>query len=101
MAILITILMVGVMLSIAFALTAIFLPKIRVASDTKNSVTALYAAESSLEWCLYKNKVSPSPVPALIMWTTGVSSISSECTATKAKAIGTYKGVTRAFELTF
>ena len=100
MAILITILMVGVMLSIAFALTAIFLPKIRVASDTKNSVTALYAAESSLEWCLYKNKVSPTTILSLIM-ENGSSTSLSECTATLAKAIGTYKGVTRAFELTF
>ena len=95
-----SVLLVGVLLSIVFALSAIFIPKLKSAAETKSSVTAVYAAESMLEWCLYTNRIFPvsSPVPrADIPWTATVT----ECSESPVKAVGTYRGVTRAFELSF
>ena len=99
-AIITTFLVVGVLLSIVFSLSAIFIPKIRVAAEAKNSVVATYAAESMLEWCLYVNRIGPAPSPepsSTLPWTATVT----DCTVSPVKAVGTYRGVTRAFELSF
>ncbi len=58
---------ISIILSMALFLTAIFADKVRTSFDYPNSVTALYAADSGVEWCLYVNlsNVSP-PVPGLV-----------------------------------
>lgn len=62
-AVILAVLLMGIFLSIALTLSAIFIPKIRTASDAKRSVGALFAAESGIEWCLYVNRViSPPPL---------------------------------------
>lgn len=100
MAILVTILLAGIMLSVVFALTAVFVPKIHVAADTKNSVPAAYAAETGLEWCLYVNQKGPINEPSM-----GNGSkfaiTGANCTVSPIQVIGTYRGITRAFELSF
>ena len=94
-----SLLIVGVLLSILFSLSAIFIPKIRIATETKNSVVAAYAAESGLEWCLYKNRVDPdAPVPSM---GEGVTFEVTDCTISPIKSIGKYRGVTRSFEVSF
>lgn len=95
MAILISILLIGVMLSIVFALSAIFIPKIRAAAETKNSVPAVYAAESALEWCLYTTNKGPIPSPNMSIGTYAVT----DCAISPVKATGTYRGVTRVFQI--
>ena len=101
-AIITTVLLVGVMLSIVFTLSAVFIPKIRSASETKNSVTAIYAAESGLEWCLFKNNYpSTSPMPLQPIMDNGSTYTVTDCTSSPVHAVGTYRGVTLAFELSF
>lgn len=99
-AILISILLVGVLLSMVFSLSAIFIPKIRSAADIKNSVAAAYAAESGLEWCFYQNQVGPVPSP--IMSNNAIFIIApTDCSTTPVTAIGTYRGINRAFQISF
>jgi len=43
--------------SISIALMRILIPKFRVVREAVNSTVALYAADSSLEWCAYTNNV--------------------------------------------
>ena len=99
-AILISILFIGILLSIVFALTAVFIPKIRSTAEIKNSVGAAYAAESALEWCLYQYDYPALPLPSPTM-DYGSSYIVSNCAPPSVRAIGTYRGVTRAFEISF
>ncbi len=99
MAILISVLLVGVMLSIVFSLSAIFIPKIRASAETKNSVPAAYAAESGLEWCLYIINKIPVPTPTPPAMTNGSSYVVSDCAISPVKSTGTYRGVTRVFQI--
>lgn len=103
-----TLLMVGIIVSIVLALTAIFLPKLRSVSEMKNSVGALYAAESGAEWCLYVmyQDFTSFPNPpvldngATLVNSTGNPLTSADCSAAAIKVLGTYNRVTRAFEIT-
>ncbi|OGN28791.1 MAG: hypothetical protein A3A33_03355 [Candidatus Yanofskybacteria bacterium RIFCSPLOWO2_01_FULL_49_25] len=107
-AIIYVVLMVGVLLSIVFALSAIFLPKVRTATDVKNSVGALYAAESALEWCLYIAYIDPiPPIPPPVMDNEatyakqdGTPLIADDCALPTIQINGTYRSVTRAFQIT-
>lgn len=101
-AIIISMLLIGVILSIVFALSAVFVPKIHSAAEIKNSVGAAYASESGLEWCLFQKNIGPAPPP---QFDNGASFFLSpdDCSGAvpTVKSLGTYRGVTRAFEITF
>jgi len=97
-AILISLLIVAVILSVVLALSAIFIPKIQIASETKNSVPGAYAAESALEWCLYVNRAAPVPPPVM---NNGSTYTVTDCAASPVRAVGTYRNVSRMFEITF
>lgn len=91
------------LISIALGLGAIFIPKIKSVTEVKNSVGALFAAESGLEWCLYNNQVKPSPTPAPPAMSNGSTYIltPADCSGTSLKSVGTFRGVTRAFQVDF
>jgi hypothetical protein len=107
----ISILLVGVLLSIILTLSLIFTPKIRASSEIKKSSAALYAAESSLEWCLYVGRKSPpQPTPSPPIMSNGASYVNgftgnplsaSDCLAAAIRARGTYQGISRTFEISF
>lgn len=97
MALIVSVLLVGVILSIAFALSAIFIPKIRSAAETKNSTPAAYAAESGLEWCLYVTRHGDVPKPQMQNDSTYEV---TDCATSPIKSTGHYRGVTRAFQIT-
>ena len=97
-----TAIILGIMLLTALALQAILIPKLRLSSEVKNSVGAAFAAESGLEWCLYNNQVVPSPTPwpSPVMVNGATFQITpSNCLGSQLKSLGTYKGVTRQFEV--
>lgn len=96
-----------ILIAIAITITAIFIPKLRASTDAVNSVTALYAADSGLEWCLYVNRNKPNP-PAKPIFPSGVvlevyedqgSSSISDCSESflDHRAVGTYRGISRSF----
>ena len=105
--VLFAVLLMALFLSIVLTLSAIFIPKIRVAGDIKKSVAAAYAAESAVEWCLYVNRIGSTALPvmsngaAYTNGKTGVPFVAGDCAASPIKAIGTYQGVTRSFEISF
>ena len=98
-----TAIILGITLSIALALGAIFAPKIRLITEAKNSVGALFAAESGLEWCLYINQLSPSPLPPppVIASRATYQLIPPDCSGKTVKAIGNFRSVIRAIQADF
>lgn len=93
-------LIAGIVISIAFVLTSIFATKVRLAFDFPNSVTALYAADSALEWRLYNERQDPDAAQPFL--TNGASfTITTPFGEFPIKAIGTFRGVSRALEVSF
>jgi Tfp pilus assembly protein PilX len=106
-ALLISLLLTGILISIVLTMSIIFLPKIRLAGDVKKSSTAFYAAESAVEWCIYINIKGGAP-PAIPVMTNGstfvnaltdVSPIPADCAATSFKMTGNYQGISRSLEI--
>lgn len=101
----ITVLFIAFLTSMVIALSSIILPRLRVSTEIKRSVGALYAADSALEWCLYLPKspglagpvmqngstwtVSPSPAPPVNCSTAGAPAV---------KAVGVFQGTTRSLQ---
>ncbi|MDP3731121.1 MAG: hypothetical protein Q8R34_01350 [bacterium] len=98
-----TAILLGILVSISLGLAAIFTPKIQLVTEVKNSVGALFAAESGLEWCLYNNQIAPSPTPPPPVMANGATYqlTPADCSGSTFKSVGTFRGVTRAFEVTF
>ncbi len=104
-------LLAGFFIAISLALAAVFIPKIKVSRDVKNSSAAIYAAESAVEWCLYTNRytLAPMATPTMsngatyINVATGVAPVTADC-ATSPKTLnitGTYQNVTRTYQVSF
>ena len=105
--VILSVLLIGLILSIVLSLSLIFIPKIKSASDVKNSATSLYAAESAIEWCLYVNRIGVVSLPVMsngaviINGITNLPFVATDCAIPPIKALGTYQGVTRSFEISF
>ena len=93
-----TLLTVGIILSITFFLAGIFASKLRLAFDFPNSVTALYAADSAIEWQIYNALKEPDALqPSL---TNGATfDITTPLGSFPIKVIGKFRGVSRALEV--
>jgi four helix bundle protein len=108
-ALVISILIVGFLLSIALTLSALFIPKIRATSETGKSSAALYAAESGLEWCLYVYKHGAVAAPVMGNLATFLNGninppaplTAADCLTPPVKILGTYQGISRALEISF
>jgi type II secretory pathway pseudopilin PulG len=108
-AVIIAVLIVGFLLSVALTLSLLFIPKIRASSEIKKSSTALYAAESAIEWCLYVNRHSSVTAPVMANSATFLNGkvnppvplTSADCLTPPLKVLGTYQGISRAFEISF
>ncbi len=110
-AVLISILLIGILVSVTLVLSSIFIPKIKLAGDVKKSPAALYSAESATEWCLFINrKVPPQSAPAKPAMnngatytnaTTGNPLLTADCLNPSVRISGTYQGVSRIFEISF
>ena len=102
-----TVLIIASILSITLALTRIFIPRIRSITEATDSIGAVYAADSALEWCLYTNreKVPPLSQPTMgngatyEIYTDGVPSVCPGGEALNYRTVGTYRGVSRSFEV--
>ena len=64
-ALVLTVLLLAVILAIALAISNIFVVEIRLAGDVTESVKAIMAADSGLEWMLFKERkvLSEDPPP--------------------------------------
>ena len=97
-ALIFTILTVGVVLGVVLFLTTIFALKLRSAFDFPNSVTALYAADSGIEWQFYNIFKDPDAIsPSL---TNGATlTVTTSPGSFPLKVIGKFRGVSRAIEI--
>lgn len=103
-----SVLMLGVILTITLSLGNIYLPRLKTSSETIDSIAAVYAADSALEWCLHQQRsISPS-VSAPVMSTgstyvlyfgSGIASCTPTENPLNHRAVGTYRGVTRSLDL--
>ena len=101
-------LMTAVMLTIGLVLNQVFIPKIRIISESIDSVSAIFSADSAIEWCLYTNR-EKSPSLSRPTMSNGATyeiyfnSTTATCASTETplnhRAVGTYKGVSRSFEI--
>ena len=99
--------MLSAILAITLTLTRIFLPRIRTITEATNSIGALYAADSAMEWCLYNNR-EKSPLLTQPAMTNGSTyqiyrgSSLSACPGGETlnyRTVGNFRGVSRSFEV--
>ena len=97
-----TVLMLSTMLAVSLTLAAIFIPKIRgIVNAGPGSVGAIYAADSAIEWCLYKNRGYPElPQPTMSNGATYIIT-PADCAITPLnhQAVGNYRGVSRSLQV--
>lgn len=101
--------MLSVILVITLTLTRLFIPKIKTIAESVDSIKAAYAADSALEWCLYVNRKRPATPPTLSMtngttWAVfrGFTTTPADCLeigGLNHRAVGTFNGVIRSFQL--
>ncbi len=103
-----SILMLGVILTITLSLANTLLPRLRSASDALNSVAAIYAADSGVEWCLYTQRARVPAVPQPVMSNGATYTIlfgagAGTCAPAESPlnhtVTGTFRTVTRAFKI--
>lgn len=103
-----SVLMLGVILTITLSLGNIFLPRLRTSSEVINSMAAIYAADSALEWCLHEQRARPPSVSAptmsnnatyMLYFGSGVASCTPAEDPLDHRVVGTYNGVTRSLEI--
>ena len=96
----VTILLISFLVSMTLILSSIFIPKIRASAEIKRSVSAIYAADSAAEWCLYIARKGAIAAPVMQNNASYTPTVSTACVS-PLKTIGTYQSVSRAFELSF
>jgi len=113
-----TMLTMASMLAIGLTLNALFISKFRLASAARNATVALYAADSAVEMCLYEARTATDDGKLvlgngaslkIIDAAPGNADITDDCsvlagvgTASQPfgfQATGTYRGTTRALEI--
>lgn len=93
-------LIINLLITITFILTAIFAIKTRIAFDFPNSVAAFYAADSAIEWRIYNEFKDPDATSPT--FSNGATfSITTQPGLLPIRAIGTFRGVSRAIEVSF
>ena len=105
-ALIISILTIGILISIVLSLSAIFIPKIKLAKDTRDSVAAIYASESAIEWCHYVKRIRSTAAPIMTNGanykdSTGGAVDESDCFLNPLKTVGSYRGTTRSLEISY
>ena len=103
-----TLFVLALVMSISFAILAIFIPKLKIASESIGSTIAAYAADSAIEWCLYGNRypLAPLPSPTIsdnasykIYDAAGVEVANCSAQPLNYRTVGSYGGVNRSFEV--
>lgn len=102
-----------ILLTIGMTLAKVFIPKLRIATEAANSVSAIYAADTGIEWCLYTYRYDPSyPKPSLTNSTishyyvykdSDIIELATcgpeEATLPHFRSVGTHAGVSRSMEI--
>lgn len=113
-----TMLTMASMLAIGLTLNALFISKFRLAAGARNATVALYAADSAVELCLYEARTLNDDALVLgngasfkiIDAAPGNADVTDDCTVLGSlpgsasvpfgfQATGTFRGTTRALEI--
>lgn len=102
-----TLLTTASILTITLTLVNIFIPRLRAISESQNSATAIYAADTAMEWCLYIAREKPAvPQPTMstgatyvIYDSTGAETLCPAGEELNYRSVGTFRGVSRSFEV--
>ncbi len=102
-----TVLMLTAILTITLTLTRIFIPRLRSITEATDSIGAVYAADSAMEWCLYNNREkSPSLSQPILnngatyqIYSNGNPSTCPGGETLNYRTVGTFRGVSRSFEI--
>ena len=110
-----SVMILGFTLIISFSIMALLIPRLAIIRDASSSVAAIYAADSVLEWCIYETRYNGTPLPTPAMssvWGSSppthtivdlTSPVSGDTCPLDGsfshRAVGNYRGVTRALEL--
>jgi len=100
--------MLGVILTITLSLANTLLPRLRSSSNALDSVAAVYAADSAVEWCLYtqRDRQPPAAQPVMsngatfeILYGSNPGNCDPSEDPLDHTITGTYRDVTRAFKI--
>lgn len=87
----------SIAMGIVFLLTSIFASKVKTALEFPKSITALYAADTGIEWRIYEEMKGGSNQPS---FSNGASfSVETPFGSFPIKVIGNYKGANRSLEV--
>lgn len=101
-ALLLTVIIISVVMLIATLIANIVITQLKLAGDIKDSTTAIYAADSGVEWQLYQIRNGAS-VLAPVMSNGATVSVTVTGTSPNftIKSLGSYRTVKRQFEVSF
>jgi len=111
-----SVMILTILLTISITLAKVFIPKIRVATEAANSVSAIFAADTGIEWCLYTfrhdtNYAKPNMANSTINYYSVYKdsdpielSVAPFCgpevvPMPSFRSVGTYAGVSRSMEI--
>jgi len=106
-AIILTVTVLGLVLAMALTVSAVLLAELNINADMSDSLTAIYAADSGMEWALYEirqQNIDTPQMPSLVITnTSGEDSIAQVISftaggTTTIKSIGNYRDAYRAFQ---
>jgi len=101
-ALLLTVVIISIVLLIAALIANIVITQLKLAGDINDSVAAIYAADSGVEWQLYqiRNGVSVT-APAMSNGATLSVTLTGAYPNFTIKSLGSYRTVSRQFEVNF
>ncbi|MCX6813275.1 MAG: hypothetical protein NTV77_02190 [Candidatus Azambacteria bacterium] len=101
-ALLLTVIIISIVLLIATLIANVVVTQLKLAGDINDSATAIYAADSGVEWQLYqiRNGVSV-PAPAISNGATVSVTVAGASPNFTIKSLGSYRAVKRQFEVNF
>ena len=99
---LLTVIIISIVMSIAILISNIVITQLKLAGDISDSVTAIYAADSGVEWQLYQIRYGTSvPVPVMSNGAIVTTTVIGSYPNFTIKSLGSYRAVKRQFEVSF
>jgi len=103
-AVLITVMIISIVMLVATLIANITATQLKLASDIADSTTAIYAADSGVEYKLYQIRKEGNTTGAEISLSNGATvsvTVSGALPSLTIKSLGSYRSVKRQFEVNF
>ena len=97
-----TIIISSVIMLSAILISSIVVAQLKLASDINESMVAIYAADSGIEWQLYQiRKGAAVPAPAMANGAVITTTVAGAYPSFNVKSLGSFGAVKRQFEVSF